>query len=91
MHGHRPRDLQFKLHGYQPRDLQFKMHGCRPRDLQLVDTTPAPPQNFGTVNGFIGNGLFGATLTWILEILPFLKKHEISNIHFSFLIFVAIL
>ena len=35
------------------------------------------PQNIGTVNGFVGNGLFGATLTWILEILPFLKKHEI--------------
>jgi len=32
---------------------------------------------FGKVNGFIGNGLFGSTLTWILEILPYLKKHDI--------------
>lgn len=33
--------------------------------------------DFGIIKDTIGNGLFGSLLTWILEILPYLKKHEI--------------
>jgi hypothetical protein len=33
--------------------------------------------NFGIIKERIGNGLFGSTMTWILEILPYLKKNNL--------------
>jgi hypothetical protein len=33
--------------------------------------------NFGVIKDRIGNGLFGSTMTWILEILPYLKENNL--------------
>jgi hypothetical protein len=32
---------------------------------------------FGLIKDKINNGLFGSAMTWILEILPYLKKNNI--------------